>query len=421
MGSRLLRALSCPGRRAGHWAFATLSVAFLAVATLYNAATPVFEAPDELQHVAYLVWLIDANALPVVNPEEPGPWSQEGTQPPLYYWVAARLLGRLAHDAADQLADLNPHAAIGVPLHPGNKNYVLHDLDSERWPYHGTALFVHLARGISTLMALGTLGALCRLGSMVFPHRKGISLGIVGLVAFTPQFLFLSTSVNNDNLVILTASWVLVILSAWLCAPQLPGWLPSIALGALLGMAVLAKSSGLLLFPLAGGTMLWLAWRHKRLAVLAPWGLLVLSVALAVCGWWFLRNQRLYGDLTGIGVHLQIMGARSELPSTAEGFYQSSEAFDTPSGGYLAGSMSFCRALTIRLWTSWQLVAPSVWLPTCFGPSAANPPAPDAAWHWLWRGWGSSWQASFAGQPSHLLARGGSCFQPSLLLPCALS
>jgi hypothetical protein len=106
--------------------------------------TPLYESPDELQHMAFVVWLADGQGLPFVNPEEPGPWEQEGAQPPLYYWIAATLLGELPHDEASKLAKLNPFAGIGDPQRPDNKNRVLHDLEREVWPYRGNVLFVHL-------------------------------------------------------------------------------------------------------------------------------------------------------------------------------------------------------------------------------------------------------------------------------------
>ncbi len=300
------------------WILAALLTLFLAVATLYNVSVPPYEAPDELQHAAFIVWLADGQGLPVLDPQAPGPWAQEGTQPPLYYWLAARLVGWLPHDQADNLARLNSYAGVGDPQRTDNKNRVLHNPEQERWPYHGSILFLHLARALSTLMALGTLLAIYRLGRIVLPARPGVALGAVGLVAFIPQFLFLSASVNNDNLVILIAAWVLVILAGWLRARQLPDWPALGGMGLLLGLAVLSKYSGLLLWPLVGGVLAWLAWRTKRRRWLLPAGLVVFGLALAVCGWWFWRNQQLYGDLSGLNVHLAIMGPRRKLPSLAK-------------------------------------------------------------------------------------------------------
>lgn len=300
------------------WALVAILGLFVAGAVLYNVITPLYEAPDELQHAAFVAWLADERGLPVVDPVDPGPWEQEGTQPPLYYWIVARLLGRLPHEEASHLARLNPYAGIGDPERPDNKNRVLHNSELERWPYREGVLFVHLARSISTLMAVGTLGAIYYLGRTAFPERKGIALGMVGLVAFLPQFLFLSASINNDNLVILIASWVLALMARWLSASRLPGWLPLAGLGALLGLAVLAKYSGLLLWPLVAGVMAWLAWRENRLGWLVLAGSSVFVIALALSGWWFARNYRLYGELSGIGTHLAIMGTRRRLPSLAK-------------------------------------------------------------------------------------------------------
>lgn len=298
------------------WGLLIILGLFLSLAVFYNLSIPLYESPDELQHAALVAWLADGRSLPVVDPQELGPWKQEGTQPPLYYWIAATLAGQVPHREAGNLATPNPYANIGDPLKPGNKNRVLHDVELERWPYRADALFVHLARAISTVMALGTLWAIYRLGRITFPDRPGIALGMTGLVAFTPQFLFLSSSINNDNLVILISAWVLVLLAGWLRDSQLPGWLQLGVLGVLLGLGALAKLSGLLLWPLAAGTMVWLAWRARDFRWLLRSGLLVLGVALALSGWWFVRNQLLYGELTSTAVHLEVMGGpRRRLPS----------------------------------------------------------------------------------------------------------
>lgn len=300
------------------WVFGAILGAFLVLALLYNVLTPIYETPDELQHAAFVAWLADGQGLPIVDLQDVGPWAQEGTQPPLYYWLVARLIGWLPHPPADDLAELNPFARIGDPLHPDNKNQVVHVVDQEGWPYPPRVLFVRVARFVSTLMGMATLVLIYRLGVVVFPRRPGIALGMMGLVAFTPQFLFLSASINNDNLVILLSSAALVVLARWLARPGLPGWLPLAGMGALLGLAALAKFGGLLLWPLTGGALVFLAWREKRLRWLIPAGALVLGAALAISGWWFVRNYQLYGDLSGLEPHLAIMGTRKRVPSLAE-------------------------------------------------------------------------------------------------------
>jgi len=291
--------------------------AFLVLATYYNISNPLFESPDELEHAAYVAWLVDVRALPVLDPQQPGPLGQEGVQAPLYYTLVATLLGGLPHRDADNLAVLNPYANIGAPLNPGNKNRVLHDAEQERWPYQGTALFIHLARGLSSILAMGTLWAIYRLGRTTFPDRAGIALAMMAFVAFIPQFLYLSSTVSNDNLVILVASWALVLLAGWLRGPRLPTWGQVGTMGALLGLAVLAKLSGVLLWLLVAGVLTWLAWRVRDLRWLAKAGILCFAIALAVCGWWLVRNQVLYGDLTASqALAVALGGQRQELPTT---------------------------------------------------------------------------------------------------------
>jgi hypothetical protein len=309
----MIRAL-CQRRRET-WAAGTILILFLGLAVLYNASVPPFEAPDELQHAAFVTWLADEKRLPVLEPGDPGPWEQEGTQPPLYYGIVAVLVGSVPHRSAGNLAELNPHANIGDPLRPDNKNRVLHDPEQEQWPYQGTALFVHLARLVSTLMAAGSLVGVYCLGRLTFPERKGVALGMMGLVAFVPQFLFVSAAINNDNLVILIGTWVLVLLVGWLQNPALPGWFSLMVLGLLLGAGALAKSSGLLLWPLAVLAMFWLAWKSRNLRWLLLGCLLAFAVAAAVCGWWYVRNWQLYGEISGIGAHLGLMGTRRRFPS----------------------------------------------------------------------------------------------------------
>jgi hypothetical protein len=73
------------------WLFFTLA-AFVALAALYSVTTPIFEAPDEVWHYAYIRQLALGHALPVVDAEGKAPYRHEGLQPPLYYAAGAPLI-----------------------------------------------------------------------------------------------------------------------------------------------------------------------------------------------------------------------------------------------------------------------------------------------------------------------------------------
>ncbi len=95
---------------------------FLLLGVVYAAATPPFEASDEIWHYPVVKHIADGNGLPVQNPSEESAWQQEGSQPPLYYLLMAGLTFWVDTDDLSERLWYNPHARIGIPLAHGNKN-----------------------------------------------------------------------------------------------------------------------------------------------------------------------------------------------------------------------------------------------------------------------------------------------------------
>ncbi|MGD8804893.1 MAG: hypothetical protein PVH65_03540, partial [Chloroflexota bacterium] len=71
----------------------TIIIIFAGLGVFYALTTPVFEASDELWHYPMIEHLADGNSLPVqvFDPAQAGPWKQEASQPPLYYYLGAAL------------------------------------------------------------------------------------------------------------------------------------------------------------------------------------------------------------------------------------------------------------------------------------------------------------------------------------------
>lgn len=294
-----------------HWGIAVLLGVFLITGAIYGVVTPVFEAPDEPWHYAYAVHLADGGGLPVQSLEEDQPWRQEGSQPPLYYALGALLLRPLDLGGAEHIATYNPHVELGVPSARANVNMVLHG-DGEGHPYQGHILGVHLVRTLSILLSASTIWVTYRLTLELFPDSEWLAVGAAAINAFTPQFLFIGSSVNNDSAIALLASLVL-----WLLVRLAKGERRAkslIWLGVILGLAGLAKLSGLGLWALAGITFLWLAWKERSLRVVVWQAGMVFAVAAFISGWWYVRNWMLYGDITGANVMLQIVGRRAHAP-----------------------------------------------------------------------------------------------------------
>jgi len=286
------------------WVLAAILIAYLAVAIAFSVATPVFEAPDEPQHFFYARHLAQTGRLPVA--EEEALWAQEATQPPLYYALTAAVIAAVDTSDAEALAQRNPHAAIGVPLYPDNKNAYVHT-DAERFPWRGTALAVHLARLVSVLLG-GVTVWMTYLVGMEAGIGAAASLTAAAVVAFLPQFGFISGVVNNDNLV--TA---LCAVGLWALLRHLrlgPSVRRAGVLGILAGLATLSKLSGAGLLALLMAACVWQACRRREPAWLRDVGIVV-AVWAALTGWWFARNAAVYGDPTATTRMVEMMGRRA--------------------------------------------------------------------------------------------------------------
>ena len=184
---------------------------FLSLGTIYSVVDPIFESSDELSHYPYVKYMADGRGLPVQRPGEETLWDQEGSQPPLYYALAAALTSWINTDDLPIVRRINPHSRLGVPLAQENKNMIIHTA-REEFPWSGTVLAVHLIRLFSLLLSAGTVFCTYRLASVLFPQRPSLALSAMAMNAFIPMFLFISASVNNDNLVVLLCSLTLLCL-----------------------------------------------------------------------------------------------------------------------------------------------------------------------------------------------------------------
>ena len=69
----------------------------------------------------------------------------------------------------------------------------------EDFPWRGTTLAIHLARLVSLAFGALTVWATWGLAREVYPDSPLIALGAAALVAFTPQFVFISSVTSNDS------------------------------------------------------------------------------------------------------------------------------------------------------------------------------------------------------------------------------
>ena len=281
-----------------------LLLLFFLLGSVCSLVTPVFEAPDEVWHYAYVRYLAEEHALPALTDDASGAY-QEVAQPPLYYAVAALVSGVVPDDDLPELMWHNPGFGYQAgPTVNDNKNMLIHT-ERERFPWSGAVLAIRLARFVSLAFGLLTVWAAWGLGREAFPQKLALALGVAAVVAFHPQFLFISSVTSNDS-----ATAALSTAALWAIARAANRGITlrrSLAIGLLIGLATLTKTSTLLLVPLAVAALIF-AKRPSPISntqypISIFHSLLTLFTTSIVGGWWYLRNAILYGGPFGFQVH----------------------------------------------------------------------------------------------------------------------
>ena len=297
------------------WILVAILTLFLGMGSVYSLATPIFEASDERWHYPVVRHIARTGRLPVQDPQKRTDWHQEGSQPPLYYLMAAALTAWIPTDDFRRVYVPNPHAVVGEPLVVGNKNMLVHSAH-EDWPWRGTTLAVHLIRLFSVALSAVTVWLTYRIARLAWPSEERVALLAAALTAFNPMFLFISASVNNDNLAApLAAAAMFVLLRAMQRGQQRRD---GVWLGIWLGLGAITKLSVLALLPPTLFGLFWEAWRGQRQGRSRAWRdgclnlLLILGLIAVIAGWWYWRNWTLYGDPTGLNRMLDIAGRRNE-------------------------------------------------------------------------------------------------------------
>ncbi|MBI4770591.1 MAG: glycosyltransferase family 39 protein, partial [Chloroflexi bacterium] len=217
-------------------------------------------------------------------------------------------------------------ARIGIPGTPQNANHTRYPAEALRpsFPPRGAILAVWIIRLFSLLLGAGTVAMTYLLAASLFDSGpasatvKPLPLLAAALVAFNPMFLFISASVNNDNLVWLEAAAALFLFVKIVRGPSpLAGrefgvgrW-DAPALGALIGLAALTKLSGLVLAPVAALALLAQALRTRQWRRFWVNGFIIGILAALVAGWWYARNVVLYHELLGLNTMVAIAGSRN--------------------------------------------------------------------------------------------------------------
>jgi len=228
---------------------AALMLAAGAAVRINNAMVfPPLQAYDGFSHFSYIWFMADQWRVPLATTG----W--EFFQPPLYYAFMAALW--------DGLAPMDPIMRLRV----------------------GTLVIAVLGLSLAGVTLVVVRRAL--------PDNRVAQLAAFATMLFLPVHLYTAGFIGNENLTAVLCAWALLMTLAALRRPTVPR---ALGLGLVLGLAMLAKFTGLVVVVGALGTFALRALvRRPARADLRVAGIAGV-VMLLVCGWFYARNLVVYG------------------------------------------------------------------------------------------------------------------------------
>jgi hypothetical protein len=276
-------------RRLAAWVFAIAALN----ACCWALITPVFQAPDEVDHLAYTQSLVERGEGPSHNPGSP-----------LQRWSGAenRALEDTGFNTDHEVGDTKVPWLRATQQRYEDEIALKHPSGADGGGYttsavHGPLYYLALAPSYIltsggsifsqlTLMRMTSalIGALVVLFTFLLvrelaPGRPWLAVLAALIVAFQPMYGFICGIVNNDVGINAAAAALELLLIRILRRGV------TVSLGLLTGVVLLAipmiKGTGLALYPLAGIVLLVALWRHHKRRDLVAWGVLALG-ALAM-------------------------------------------------------------------------------------------------------------------------------------------
>lgn len=299
--------------RYGRKQIAIVLLLFGLLAVAGSVINPLHEATDELRHYRFVQHIVQLHSLPV---QSEASCQAQGHHPPLFYTLAA--LTTFWIDTGHDICYSPP----GNPFWQyrywevgrDNKNLYLHGGD-EAFPWSGEALAAHLARFVNILMGAGTVLLTWVMARVIWPKQPYLALGSAAFVAFNPMFVFLSGAINNDVIAALMGTAVLLACIVLVNSPTGLSRRWGMAMGVLYSLALLSKFSLAAAGVLVATAVTYTAWRHKQWRLWLEVAIIVGVVTALLAGWWFVRNQMLYGEPTGFEKMTEIWGVRNPAES----------------------------------------------------------------------------------------------------------
>ncbi len=239
--------------------FWLLMGAALLLGLCYNGAILTGFGPDEPRHFAYIKLLATQHALPYQLPGGAEYGGAHSYHPPLYYLILAPFYLLLSGAPAAVL-------------------------------YHGLRL-------VSLALCLGALPLIYQIAWRAGGGNRLVARFAVAVVALLPLFGMTGGILNND-----AALLFFVTLFIWALTVRFAddrSLRAAVIVGVIFALGALSKATALICDSAALLFWLWVQ-NGKRAPLCADFwkrGVLIMAVALLICGPWYARNRALYGTL----------------------------------------------------------------------------------------------------------------------------
>jgi hypothetical protein len=302
---------------------------FAARLFFYSAMLPLWEGYDEwahfavIRHMAVQGQLLVARQTPIPRDVEASfrlaavPWEMRSLPPPSWtqdgYWE----LGREERERRELALRAMPAAWA---REDGAGAFATYEALQPPLYYWMMAPALRACRGVGAglageVLALRFLGSL--LASLVVPlvfligcrvwTDSRVALGCAAIVAVMPGLALDVARVANDCLAVVLftcLTWLALRMVQEGVTLKLAAWT-----GVVLGLGLLAKAYFLTAIPAVLAVLIygWLRARGRRAAVAAR-AVLLASISLLVSGWWYLRNLRSTGTLSGLSESVMLRG-----------------------------------------------------------------------------------------------------------------
>jgi 4-amino-4-deoxy-L-arabinose transferase-like glycosyltransferase len=160
---------------------------FFASGLVYLQSSPLWTPPDEERHFAYLEYIAQHHSLPDYKTNAD---IGMAFHPPLYYVLASFFCNNDSKLLAEEIY-LNEGPGFIEFRHPA---------DESLFPYAGKARSSYLIRFFSLLLGAMTVALIYFMALLIWPDEKLFAAVTALFVGMVPQFMYVSTSISNDNL-----------------------------------------------------------------------------------------------------------------------------------------------------------------------------------------------------------------------------